>query len=91
MTAKDFRPRHATIIAARELARRFDMGATERERKHAVKEAVEVVAEHLPNTPAIARNSYVDPRVIALLEKGEVLEARTYRQAERGLREFLTG
>lgn len=91
MTAKDFRTWHATVIAARELARRFEPEATERDRKWAVKEAVEAVAAHLQNTPTIARNSYVDPRVIDLFEEGKVLETGSYRQAERGLREFLTG
>ncbi|AGF71362.1 DNA topoisomerase IB [Corynebacterium halotolerans] len=90
MTAKDFRTWHGTVIAARELARRFEPEATQKDRKRAVKESVEAVAEHLQNTATIARNSYVDPRVIDLFHEGEVIEAGTYRQAERALREFLT-
>jgi DNA topoisomerase IB len=37
---------------------------TERELKRAEKDAMKVVSEHLGNTPAVARRSYVDPRVL---------------------------
>lgn len=80
MTAKDFRTWHATVIAARALAR----GMTP-------KEAIDEVAEHLQNTPTIAKNSYIDPRVVELYEKGRTIRARTYREAERNLRAFLSG
>lgn len=75
MSAKDFRTWHATIIAARALAR----GATPQE-------AVEEVAEHLQNTPSIAKNSYIDPRVFERFEQGHTIKAGTYREAERNLR-----
>lgn len=78
MTAKDFRTWHATVIAARALAR----GSTPTQ-------AVEEVAEHLQNTPTIARNSYIDPRVFKLFDQCHTLNARTYREAERNLRAFL--
>lgn len=91
MTAKDFRTWHATVIAARALAK-HDPAAmtTKKDHQQAIRAAVDEVAEHLQNTPTIARNSYIDPRVIEKFEAGEVLQTRTYRQAERGLREFLT-
>lgn len=91
MTAKDFRTWQATVLAARALARHDPVElSTKRDRQHAIHAAVEEVSEHLQNTPTIARNSYIDPRVIERFEKGAVLKTRTYRQAERGLREFLT-
>ena len=73
MTAKDFRTWHGTVKAAEELA-----GAgpqpTEAKRKKAVARAMKEVAELLGNTPAVARASYVDPRVIERFEDGEVVE-----------------
>lgn len=33
------------------------------------------VAEELGNTPAVARNSYVDPRVVGEYESGLTIEA----------------
>jgi DNA topoisomerase IB len=32
------------------------------------------VAEQLGNTPAVARRSYVDPRVLAAWERGETID-----------------
>ncbi|WP_236863475.1 DNA topoisomerase IB [Brevibacterium daeguense] len=90
MTAKDFRTWHATVMAAIALAQRHEPGASGKSRKRAIKAAMQEVADHLQNTPTIARNSYVDPRVIDRFNKGEVIEASTYRQAERGMRDFLT-
>jgi DNA topoisomerase-1 len=38
-----------------------------------VRQAIEDVAEHLGNTPAIARSSYVDPRVVEAFLDGNDL------------------
>jgi DNA topoisomerase-1 len=38
-----------------------------------VRQAIEDVAEHLGNTPAIARSSYVDPRVVEAFLDGHDL------------------
>jgi DNA topoisomerase I len=62
-SAKDFRTWGGTLLASIELSQ------TERshhmnERKQAVTECVKKVAQKLGNTPAIARASYIDPRVI---------------------------
>ena len=38
--------------------------------KRAVARVVQEVAGYLGNTPAVARASYIDPRVIALYEEG---------------------
>ena len=75
MSAKDCRTWHATIIAARALAR----GATPQE-------AEEEGAEHLQNTPSIAKNSYIDPRVFEQFKQGHTIKAGTYREADRNLR-----
>ena len=72
MTAKDFRTWHGTVKAAEVLA-----GAgpqpTAAKRKKVVAHAMKEVAEMLGNTPAVARGSYVDPRVIENFENGEVV------------------
>ncbi len=70
-TAKDFRTWHGTVIAAQAFAHAgdaADMSATGR--KRAVASVMREVAEQLGNTPAVARASYVDPRVIDLWEDG---------------------
>jgi DNA topoisomerase IB len=38
------------------------------------------VSDHLGNTPTVARNSYVDPRVIDQFERGRTIE-RAIRRA----------
>ena len=62
-TVKDLRTWAATVTAAVALAQ-TGPAETEREEKRAVKDAMKVVSEHLGNTPAVARSSYVDPRVL---------------------------
>jgi DNA topoisomerase IB len=62
-TVKDLRTWAATVTAAVALAQTGPVG-TERELKRAEKDVMTVVAEHLGNTPAVARRSYVDPRVL---------------------------
>jgi DNA topoisomerase IB len=62
-TAKDFRTWSATVLAAVALA--VSAGATSPSaRKRAVARAMQEVAHYMGNTPAIARSSYVDPRVV---------------------------
>ncbi len=80
MTAKDFRTWHATVIAAAALAESDEPGDTKASRKRAVRKAMVEVAEYLGNTPAIARSSYVDPRVIDQYESGTTIESATRRR-----------
>jgi DNA topoisomerase IB len=71
-TAKDFRTWHATVLAAVGLA---VSQATESPpaRKRAITRVVQEVADYLGNTPAVARASYIDPRVIARYEEGATI------------------
>ena len=62
-SAKDFRTWNATVLAAVSLAADGRGAATGRARKRAIDGAVRGVSEVLGNTPAIARRSYIDPRV----------------------------
>jgi DNA topoisomerase IB len=73
-TAKDFRTWHATVLAAVGLAV-SERAAGEAARKRAVARVVREVAGYLGNTPAVARASYIDPRVITLYEEGRTIAA----------------
>ena len=70
MSAKDFRTWHGTVIAAVVLAEANESARTMSARKRAVSSAMKEVAGYLGNTPAVARASYVDPRVIDLFNDG---------------------
>jgi DNA topoisomerase IB len=71
-TAKDFRTWHATVLAAVGLA--VSEGAvTAAARRRAVARVCQEVAGYLGNTPAVARASYIDPRVISLYEEGRTI------------------
>jgi DNA topoisomerase IB len=78
-TAKDFRTWHATVLAAAALAETDEPGESKASRKRAVSGAMKEVAEFLGNTPAQARASYVDPRVIDAYEEGETIHGTTRR------------
>ncbi|MFI6514863.1 DNA topoisomerase IB [Spirillospora sp. NPDC050679] len=69
-TAKDFRTWHATVLAAVGLAVSVKAEESETARKRAVSRVVQEVASYLGNTPAVARASYIDPRIIELYEEG---------------------
>jgi DNA topoisomerase IB len=62
-SAKDFRTWNATVMAAVALATDGRDARTRGARQRHIKGAVRAVAELLGNTPAVARRSYIDPRV----------------------------
>jgi DNA topoisomerase IB len=70
-SAKEFRTWAATVLAAVALAREQAAG---HRGPRAVRRAVRDVSIALGNTPAVARGSYIDPRVIACFEAGSVIE-----------------
>jgi DNA topoisomerase I len=71
-TAKDFRTWAATVLAVRALTGQEPVASAAQGNRKVVR-AIETVAEWLGNTPAVARNSYVDPGVIeAYLDGGLV-------------------
>ncbi|WP_344946550.1 DNA topoisomerase IB [Actinomadura miaoliensis] len=103
-TAKDFRTWHATVLAAVGLAvsaRTSDSSPTARAK--AVRRVVQEVADYLGNTPAVARASYIDPRIIERYERGETIahalpelgrdagfgELATQGRTEQAVRELL--
>ncbi|MBW8485214.1 DNA topoisomerase IB [Actinomadura parmotrematis] len=72
-TAKDFRTWHATVLAAVGLAVSTGAPDSESARRKAVARVVQEVAGYLGNTPAVARASYIDPRVIEAYEDGRTI------------------
>ena len=74
ISAKDFRTWHATVVGAVALAGPEALAArSPTARRRAVSRAVREVAEYLGNTPAVARASYVDPRVVDLYHDGTTI------------------
>jgi DNA topoisomerase I len=69
-SAKDFRTWNATVIAAVALAVSGRASTSDTARKRAKVRAVKEVAHYLGNTPAVARNSYIDPRIFDRFEDG---------------------
>ncbi len=69
-SAKDFRTWNATVLAAVSLASTGREAETKTARKRAVDRCVRAVAELLGNTPAVARRSYIDPRVFDRYQSG---------------------
>jgi DNA topoisomerase-1 len=73
-TAKDFRTWGGTLLATSSVIEdELDSKASETARKRAVAKIVKRVAKRLGNTPAIARGSYIDPRVLMAYENSETL------------------
>lgn len=72
-TAKDFRTLRGTIFAAQALAR-IGTVDTATDLKRAENLAVRATSEALGNTPAVARGSYIDPRVFARYRDGDTLD-----------------
>jgi DNA topoisomerase I len=71
-TAKEFRTWNATVLMALLLAN-ADPARTARGRKSAITAGIRGVADWLGDTPAVARGSYIDPRVISRYEsEGEL-------------------
>jgi DNA topoisomerase IB len=73
-SAKDFRTWNATLLAALGLAS-IGPAETETARKRGINDAVKGVALFLGNTPAVCRQSYIDPRVLDRYRDGETITA----------------
>jgi DNA topoisomerase IB len=68
-SAKHFRTWHATVLAAVALAVSGQASSTNA-RKRAMTRAAQEVAHYLGNTPAVARASYIDPRLYDRYQAG---------------------
>ncbi len=76
VSAKDFRTWAATVIAAVALAVSQEAAGTKTGRKRAITRAIKEVAHYLGNTQAVARASYIDPRVFDRFRDGEAIDYR---------------
>ena len=79
-SAKDFRTLRGTILAAEALAR-AGVATTKNDRKRIELAAVRAAADALGNTPAVARSSYIDPRVFSLYRRGRTMDLNGSRDA----------
>ncbi|MCU1509269.1 MAG: topoisomerase [Glaciihabitans sp.] len=87
-TAKDFRTLHGTLAAAASLAR-HGPATTKSQRAKALAQAMRDASAVLGNTPAIAKSSYVDPRVVDYFAQGRTLNPERLNSAESELRAML--
>ncbi|HTY30259.1 DNA topoisomerase IB [Mycobacterium sp.] len=83
-TVKDLRTWHGTVLAAAAFVD-ADPPVSQRVIKRVESAVMKEVAEELGNTPAVARGSYVDPRVVTGYEQGLTIGAAA-RRAQRARR-----
>ncbi|MGW5574785.1 DNA topoisomerase IB [Nocardia thailandica] len=81
-SVKDLRTWEATVLAAECFAEREPAPESERRRRAVIKEVMTEVAERLGNTPTVARDAYVDPRVVTAFTEGRTIAA-ALRRADR--------
>jgi len=81
---KDLRTWHGTVLAAAAFAD-ADPALSQRATKRVEAAVMPKVAEELGNTPAVARGSYVDPRVVTGYQQGLTIAAAA-RRARRARR-----
>jgi DNA topoisomerase I len=72
-SAKDFRTWNATVLAAVGLAVSSQIHASATARTRAKSRVVKEVADYLGNTAAVARSSYIDPRVFDRFDAGATI------------------
>ena len=75
VSAKDFRTWNATVLAAIALSVTVAVPESQAARKRAENRAVKEVAQYLGNTPAVARSSYIDPRIFDRFRSGLTIGA----------------
>ena len=99
VSAKDFRTWGATVLAAVGLAV-SPIPPTTSTRKRVITRVVKEVAHHLGNTPAVARASYIDPRVFDRYRDGVTIagvlgdvaeEPAIQGPVEKAVLELITG
>lgn len=78
-TVKDLRTWHATVIAAVAFADAGPAASSKRARTRAEAQVMREVGEVLGNTPAVARASYVDPRVVTAYETDRTIASALAR------------
>jgi DNA topoisomerase I len=82
-SAKDFRTWHATVLAAQSLAVLGRRVHSDTGRRRVVLEPSKEVARYLGNTPAVYRDSYIDPHVFELYYAGKTTSVEPDALAEQ--------
>ncbi|MGV0642851.1 DNA topoisomerase IB [Mycolicibacterium sp. XJ2546] len=80
-SVKDLRTWHGTVLAAAAFVD-ADPPVTKKVIKRVESAVMKEVAEELGNTPAVARSSYVDPRVVTGYESGLTIASAARRAAK---------
>ena len=88
VTPKDLRTLIGSRTAAEYLARIGPVAGI-RAQDRVIREAVVAVAERLRNTPAVARNSYIDPRVLERYRRGRTATLGRTGVSDAALAELL--
>ena len=88
VTPKDLRTLVGSRTAAEHLARTGPVAGI-RAQDRVIREAVVAVAERLRNTPAVARSSYIDPRVLELYRRGQTATVGRAGVSDAALAELL--
>lgn len=86
-SAKNFRTWNGTLLAAVSVARADGEVRNERARLRVIAQAARDVADVLGNTPAVARSSYIDPRVFDRYLTGRTIAKELEAIGHRGLDE----
>jgi len=84
-SAKNFRTWNGTLLAAVSVASTGGEVRSERARQRVIAQAARDVAEVLGNTPAVARSSYIDPRVFDRYLTGSTIASELQAIKRRGL------
>jgi DNA topoisomerase I len=84
VSAKDFRTWGATVLAAVTLAASSPAEFSPTKRKRLITHAVKQVAHYLGNTPAVARASYIDPRVFDRFRDGIIITVELVADEDEG-------
>jgi DNA topoisomerase IB len=79
-TVKDLRTWHGTVLAAAAFVD-ADPPVSKKVIKRVTSAVMKEVSDELGNTPAVARSSYVDPRVVTSYERGRTIAAAARRAA----------
>lgn len=88
VSAKDLRTLLGSRVAAQALAQ-GGLGATPREQEVLIRAAIVTVATQLRNTVAVARSSYVDPRVLERYRRGVLADLSRGRVTDAALARLL--
>jgi DNA topoisomerase-1 len=83
-SAKDFRTWSGTVFAAVVLAQVDPIPRSATARRRTATAAVREVSDHLGNTPAVCRASYIDPRVLDHFDQGETISDHGWPGRARG-------